>query len=943
MKIVLFCLLLVVTAMMANAVVDALISTGGSVQVSVDGRSIGSIDPGLFENTWQSATATTGKKVADGVFNSVIKSPTGKMVDVVITVTPANKGVRVQYKLTPREEMMLNSLHVAINMPVAYLAGGSFIYDRKEKVFPDQLGEVALSGGNAKSLALIFPDKQRINFKFDSITPVLVQDDRKWVSSFTFRIGPQFQNAEKWDAGRSQIIDFTLSNDDGITYSMDEGVTITAGKDWLPLEYEKNVEPGSIVDLSPILAWHYPSGKYGRVIAGDNGHFVFEKMPKAPQRFYGCNLCFTGQYIPHDQADLLAERLVRSGYNTIRIHHYESELIDRAAANSYTLRQDSLDQLDYLISAFKKRGIYITTDLFVSRPVAAKEIWEGAAGDVGMDNFKMAILVNDKAYNNYCKFALELMNHKNPYTETRLAEDPTLAWINLINEGNAGNFLGRCSDNVNKDWQAAWNKWLLKNYPNRVDLVTAMGTLPDDQDAAKGNIPLVTRFDDTPKGILSSRFCADTEKAFTVKMRDFMKAIGCKAMITNLNSWTNPAQMQDVRRDYDYVDDHFYVDHPEFIEKPWQLPSRCSNSSPVAAGAPGGRYCSFHRLADKPFTISEYNYAAPSRFRGVGGMLTSAMAATQDWSALWRFAYSHTRNNIVNQLPLSYFDMASDPLNQAADRVASVIFRRGDLKPAKHLIAIVMTPDELNKDAKTDRDMKPAWDGLALVTRVGTMVAADKTKLPVKADMVLNLTETDETKINPYKPDAGEKILAEIKKAGWLVADNNTDLNKNIFQSESGEFTVDSRADVFTLNTPNTFGGYAPAGSKIIGTNMEISIIETGATVTVTSMDNRPIKDSSRMLITHLTDLQDTNTKYAEKARRTLLAWGSLPYLVRTGTATVKIKVKDPAKTKVWGVTTAGKRTEEIKITVEGGQVVIPLDVNDNGKARMLYEVAVEN
>jgi hypothetical protein len=253
-----------------------------------------------------------------------------------------------------------------------------------------------------------------------------------------------------------------------------------------------------------------------------------------------------------------------------------------------------------------------------------------------------------------------------------------------------------------------------------------------------------------------------------------------------------------------------------------------------------------------------------------------------------------------------------------------------------------MTPDELNKDAKTARDMSPAWNGLALITRVGTIVTTDKTKLPVKVDLALNLSETDKTKINPYKPDAGEKILAEMKKAGWLTADNKTDLNKNIFQSESGEFTVDSRADVFTLNTPNTFGGYAPAGSKITGTDMEISVIETGATVTVTSMDNRPIKDSNRMLITHLTDLQDTNTKYAEKARRTLLAWGSLPYLVRTGTATVKIKVKDPANTKVWGVTTAGKRTEEIKITVEGRQVVIPLDINDNGKARMLYEVAVE-
>ncbi len=928
--------------MSANAVIDALISTEGSIQLSVNSRPFGILNPGLFENNWQNASATGGKKTTDNIFTSTIKSPGGKIVDVEMTISPKDKGVRLQYKLTPREEMMLNSLHVSISIPVSFLVGGSYIFDRKEKTFPDQLTDVLLRSGNAKSLSLVFPDKQQLNFKFDDRTALLVQDDRKWGNTFSLRFGPQFQNAEKWKAGHSEVIDFTIDNDEGFTYAMDEPVTITAGKDWLPLDYDKTIEKGSIVDLSPILTWHYPAGKYGRVITNTGGHFAFEKTPKTPVRFYGFNLCFTGQYLPHAQADILAERIIRSGYNTVRIHHYEGELIDRSTGNSYTLRQDSLDQLDYLINAFKQRGIYITTDLFVSRPVFAREIWENATGDVGMDNFKMAVLVNDKAFNNYCKFAMELLNHKNIYTGMRLADDPTLAWISLINEGNEGNYLSRISDNVKKDWQTAWNKWLVKNYPNRADLVAALGTLPDDQDASKGNIPLVTRFDDTPQGILASRFCADTEKSFTFRAHDFLKKIGCKALITNINSWSNPAQLQDVRRDFDYVDDHYYVDHPEFIEKPWQLPSRCSNSSPVADGAPGGRSNNFRRLADKPFTVSEYNYAAPGRYRGVGGMLTASMAAIQDWSAIWRFAYSHNRNNIIETTPMNYFDMASDPLNQAADRIATLIFRRGDLKPSKHLIAIVMTPDELNKDAKTTRDMSPAWNGLALVSRVATMVVTDKTKLPVKADMALNFNEIDDKKINPYKPDAGEKIVAEMKKSGWLATDNLTDLNKQIFQSESGEFTVNSRTDIFTLNTPYTFGGYAPMGSKIVGTSAEITVNSTGATITITSMDNRPIKDSTRMLITHLTDLQNTNTKYTEKARRTLTAWGVLPYLVRTGTATVKIKVKEPAKTHVWGVTTSGKRISEIKTTIEGNQIVIPLDINDNGKARMLYEVVLE-
>ena len=36
-----------------------------------------------------------------------------------------------------------------------------------------------------------------------------------------------------------------------------------------------------------------------------------------------------------------------------------------------------------------------------------------------------------------------------------------------------------------------------------------------------------------------------------------------------------PLANQAARAEYDYVDDHFYVDHPHFLEQDWRLPSRC--------------------------------------------------------------------------------------------------------------------------------------------------------------------------------------------------------------------------------------------------------------------------------------------------------------------------------------------------------------------------------
>ena len=37
------------------------------------------------------------------------------------------------------------------------------------------------------------------------------------------------------------------------------------------------------------------------------------------------------------------------------------------------------------------------------------------------------------------------------------------------------------------------------------------------------------------------------------------------------------------------------------------------------------------------------DFSRTDRFRGVGGILTGAMAALQGWAGVWRFAYSHSQ------------------------------------------------------------------------------------------------------------------------------------------------------------------------------------------------------------------------------------------------------------------------------------------------------------
>ena len=727
----------------------------------------------------------------------------------------------------------------------------------------------------------------------------------------------------------------------------DGPVIIQAGTEWLPLDLSLDIEPGSALDFTDVVPWHAPAGKFGRVIAGPQGKMVLADRPTEPVRFYGCNFCFSAQYLSHEQADRLAARLQRLGYNAVRFHHYESLLVARSQGITTTLRPEARDQLDYLFAALKQRGIYVTTDLFVSRPVLASEVWPDATGDVGMDNFKKAVLVNDRAFENFKAFARELLGHVNPYTKTRWAEDPTLAWLCCVNEGNPGNRWEDLSGRLKDDWTRAWNRWLAARYPTREALVGALGNPDAGQDPASGTVPLPSKFDDSPAAIQRAVFFAETEIGFHDRTRKFLRdELGCQALLTDMNAWTNPIQYQAVRGGLDYVDDHFYVDHPQFLERPWRLPSRCPNNSPVADGAPGGRRCSFIRLLDRPYTCSEFNYSGPGRFRGVGGILTGALGAVQDWSVIWRFAYSHNRESILDPRPAGYFDLASDPLSQAAERAAICLFRRGDMSAARHTVAIGLMADDVLKTPKNARPFVPSWDWLALVTRVGTVLAKSPNDL-TGADLVLPLSwsplaRADAGKVlavDPYAPDAGEKILAELRKRGWLDSANPTDVKAKRFRSETGELTVDGPADVLTLDTPRTAGGYAPAGKKIETKAVTAIIEDTDATVWVSSVDNVPIAESRRLLVTHLTDLQNNGVRYRDKARRVLLAWGGLPHLVHSGRATVAIRMKDPARARVWSLATSGKRIAEAKATVSDGALVIPLDVNAGGKARMLYEV----
>jgi hypothetical protein len=614
------------------------------------------------------------------------------------------------------------------------------------------------------------------------------------------------------------------------------------------------------------------------------------------------NLCFSVNFLAPDQSARLAERLARTGYNAVRLHHYDAGLTE-GSKDGTTLNPERLARFDALVAACVTNGLYVTTDLFVSREVPWRSVGIDRDGNIPMNAFKVLVPVHEGAWANFASFSRQLLTHVNPYTGRRYADEPALAWLSMINEGNFGNYLDEMRDIP--EWRRAWQAWLKERQAREPERFAGVpDTLPDN---VYGSSRHVSAF------VL---FLQETEVKMITRMTAFLRDdLGCRALITDRNAWTNFAVDQVTRAAlFDYVDDHFYVDHPEFIEQQWQLPSRCANVNPLKNSALGAQAVVFTRLLDKPFTITEYNYAAPGRFRGVGGILTGAMGALQDWAGIWRFAYSHDADALLNPegYSLNYFDMASDPLSQAAERATLCLFLRGDLAPLSRSYALLIP----KRDALQMRDALPKnqaeWPWLAWYARMGALVA-----------------------------DAAPAGATWSDRSPEAYALPSRELRKRIGNAPLGDgaVSIDPATGTFVLNTARTSGGFTERG-KVDAGALAFDVNGTAATVWVSALDDAPIATSKRLLLTHLTDVQNSGIRYAQQSRKTLLAWGGLPHLVRAGTAEIRLAVTSAKDYKVYALSTGGRRTVEIPCREEGGRLVFTASVTGPaGASTLLYEI----
>ncbi len=647
----------------------------------------------------------------------------------------------------------------------------------------------------------------------------------------------------------------------------DKPLEIKENYQWKRLDYARKLNRGSALDFS-FLA-DAPAGKYGRIQATPAGTLTFEKDPQKHIRLYGVNLCFSASYLGVEEGGKLADYFVYCGYNTVRIHHHDTLLTDPKASDSLTLNPEKLDQLDGLFSAMKERGLYVTTDLYTNRVFRPGDhIPECNFYD--QRQMKMLIPLSRATMENWKEFARRWMLHKNPYTGLTWAEDPALWCVNLINEETLSNQWAHSPESA-KLYTEAFRKYCHEK-----------------------NLPASKPSNDNP---VFRRFLHELQSNVLDEQIQFVKEeLHLKTLITSLN-YINSIPLTLLRQKFDVVDDHQYLDHPSFPEVRFRLPFSFKQNSAILRMASLPQNMMGSRIPGKPFIVTEFNYTNPNIYRAEGGPLLGGYASLQDWDALYRFAWSHDDKTILKLNAPTGFNGAGDPMAQLSDRIAIAMFRRGDVESAKSCYSYMVSEDCFDK--KLLENFPNDFRNLGLITKIGSAPEGMK-KLPPDTQRIQPSDSTHPATLNDQK-------IATL----WKQANE-----KKLAISSTGQLQLNAETGTFAVNSPCTASVTLKSGSLSAG-SLTVKEADCFQTIAAISLDGKPLPQSNSALIIQLTNVANTGVLFENASQKLEKKYGTLPLLVRKGSAIVELASERPGK--LTALNCDGQPYGEVKSTYENG------------------------
>ena len=697
------------------------------------------------------------------------------------------------------------------------------------------------------------------------------------------------------------IVAATLS-DREFSITEEKPYSVTSGKEWLEYRAPLEIRPGSIVDLSDLQ--EAPAGKHG-FLRRKGSHFEWEGQPGKPVRFWGVNLCFAACFPTHADADRLVNLLAVMGCNIIRLHHFDN-ILGRSADEPTTvkLNPEMADRLDYLLYAAKRKGIYITLDLYTGRFIKRGELKK--FNGLRPNEYKALYFIDEEVRRNLDAFVEALLTHVNPYTKTAWGREPAIATLSLINEDNLP---------VKVNQSAHIKQIFLKKFA----------------EACEKNGMTIT---DADREKLFREYLAERYQEGYRHLSGLVKKLGVRIPLTDQN-YNNDFDLQIMRRKYDYVDQHFYSGHPIYLgnRDGWgTMPLAVYMSNALSLNVGVGQLFPT-RLAGTPFACTEWNFCSPNPYAVQGPFLVGAYSAFQDYDMLCQYALCNKFDSASPDLAMHSFRILGDTQYQLAMRAGALFFLRRDVASAPEKIPFLIHSDFRGIAGHTT--VYPSvMPMLGLLTGTGTVF--EDSQLPADVTAVLTSGRVPSLRVTGI-PTSGnyQNDLKNLTAQGRISA-GNYDFATGRFTSSTGELEIVKNTKLFRVQTGRSEACVLEKRKNWTGAFAGVANGESFAAFFFTSRDGRPLSESGRILILHLTSSMGKNITFRDKSMTVLNNWGENAMLLRRNRAEISFAPKGSGK--LFACSLSGKRLSEVPFRKTGNRITFIAENVSAGEPVCIYE-----
>jgi hypothetical protein len=600
-----------------------------------------------------------------------------------------------------------------------------------------------------------------------------------------------------------------------------------------------------------------------------------------------------------------ARFLAKRGINMVRFHCN----ITPTGNDLLAIDPADRDRLWKGVAAMKKEGIYVTYSPYWAGASHTKPAL-GYLDDGGNQNWGL-LFFDPKLQAAYKNWMKQVLTEKNPYTGIALGQDPALAILEIQNEDSLLFWTVQgIKGPARKELRRQFGAFAAKKYGSLESARAAwQGAAPSpDQDGpddfAQGEAALYLTWQLTQHGGNAGQqqrsadqmqFLAETMRRFNRMIGDYLKNdLGCRQLV-NAGNWrtADNVTMLDAER-WSYTANEvmavnrYYDGVHEGANSGWAICPGDRFTDDSVLLRPRELPLTLKQVAGFPMIITESSWVPPLSHQSEGPFLVAAYQSLTGVDAYFWFATGEEDwrqpGSANGFLPSEAKWVCATPMLMGQWPAAALMFRLGYIRQGAPVVS-------------EQRALGDLWQ------RRMPIIAEDAGYDPNRDQANMSKESNIKDGINPLAYLVGPVVAhydGDPAQSQEIDLTKYIDPQRKIVHSVTGEITLDYGQGLCKLDTPKAQGvtGFLKAAGPCRFTDVEIRSGNDYATVLVVAMDDKPLRESGKILVQVGTTERPLGWKTKPismngRAGEQVVSYGHAPWMIVR--SDVEIAIANPA------------------------------------------------